>query len=161
MVIYLSVILTVNQNLQILAIGLHESHFSPTTILMYRKQQAYFRFRIAFYLMLLRPSILAWLRLTVIEESTEWLLLGIGEALLLMVYILLLIGLKPTADKSGLMKLWRSEMRGRRPGQGSGSQLGATLGLWEERPAGRAPGWRNAPADAEAQIPETPYIALD
>lgn len=120
MVIYLSVILTVNQNLQILAIGLHESHFSPTTILMYRKQQAYFRFRIAFYLMLLRPSILAWLRLTVIEESTEWLLLGIGEALLLMVYILLLIGLKPTADKSGLMKLWRSEMRGRRPGQGSG-----------------------------------------
>ena len=25
-------------------------------------------------------EILAWLRLTVIEESTEWLLLGIGEA---------------------------------------------------------------------------------
>lgn len=164
MVIYLSVILTVNQNLQILAMGLEESHFSPTTILMYRKQQAYFRFRIAFYLMLLRPSILAWLRLTVIEESTEWLLLGIGEALLLIVYILLFSGLKPTSDKSGLMKLWRSEMRGssRRgvQGSGTGGQLGATLSLLEERAV--ATGWRNPQADAEAMpIPDIPYIALD
>eukprot|EP00913_Durusdinium_trenchii_P018554 g17434.t1 len=112
--------------------GLYESHFSPTTILMYRKQQAYFRFRFAFYLMLLRPSILAWLRLTVIDESTDWLLLGIGEALLLVVYTLLLYGLRPTTDKSGLMKLWRSEMRGPRRQGSQGSRMGeARAGLWE------------------------------
>ena len=41
------------------------------------------------------------------DESTEWLLMGVGELLLLVIYMLLFYGLKPTTDKSGLMKLWR------------------------------------------------------
>ncbi|CAJ1368627.1 unnamed protein product [Effrenium voratum] len=152
MIVNLAVILTVNQNLQIIDIGLSDTQFSPTAILMYRKQQAYFRFRAAFYLMFLRPTIVAWLHLTVLRGNTEWLVFGLSQVLALVVYLLLLDGLRPTTDKRGLMKLWRSEVRSR-------SRSPRPAGLEAPAAAGTNLGAQTEPTE-EAAIPElaTPYV---
>ena len=63
------------------------------------------------YVLISRTQIIAWLRLTVVDESTEWLLLGVGQLLLLVIYMLLFYGLKPATEKSGLMKYWRHLMK--------------------------------------------------
>jgi len=108
---YLVIIFAMNFNLQLIALHLAESPVTASIAVLYRKQQAYISFRRIFLAIVFRPSLVIWLRLSVLdEEGTQWAVDAFQEASAWLIYAALFLALRPSVGRSRLFRLVRAVM---------------------------------------------------
>mmetsp|Transcript_53625 Transcript_53625/g.173147 ORF Transcript_53625/g.173147 Transcript_53625/m.173147 type:complete len:493 (+) Transcript_53625:139-1617(+) len=93
---HLLILLMMNINIQVLALYLQESPLSPNTAVLYHKHRTYIWFRRLFVVIILRPSVILWLRVSVFGAGGgEWVIASLSEGSLWCLYVGLFLTLRP------------------------------------------------------------------
>lgn len=153
---YMLIVFASTFNLQLINMHLVESPVSPTLAVLYRKQEAYLNFRHLVFAIVCRPSARLWLRLYIFQEQgTEWAADAACEVLTLVVYVLLLLNLRPgLTSRDPFLKLFRLASQGFPP---TPTAAPATV---YEAPAQPPDTPRSPNEPMEDDSLQTPYIPL-
>jgi len=107
--IYLCIIFALNYSLHTVAVGLEGQQFCQMGVLLYRKQEALFRFRSVYYMLLFRPMALLSIQRNLLTEiDTQWALYCLKEASIWFIYWQLLLTIQPLYREDSFMQFANS-----------------------------------------------------
>lgn len=107
--IYLCIIFALNYSLHTVAVGLEGQQFCQMGVLLYRKQEALFRFRSVYYMLLFRPMVLLSIQRNLLMEiDTQWAVYCLKEASIWFIYWQLLLTIQPLYREDSFMQFANS-----------------------------------------------------
>jgi len=131
---YLVIILAMNWNLTLIAVHLTDSPVTLSVAILYQKQQAFLLFRRVFLAIIVRPSAVAWLGFSILDDlGAQWALMLLDKASLWLIYVGLFMVLRPVGHRGMLMELVLNTTSGEARADADGVEVEAAADVADAR----------------------------